>query len=241
MEPTESWFSFGRVNSDSFSHLILAVLAGTLTDAQAEQFLNSLLASTGDHPVFGRARMIRIPPALLRDAWLTPRGRDCARRLAFRSEPFPLHICLPVLAIAAEYARRGAFDRDLSPAEENQVWEMVESAVPAFLENRLGQGQLIQLLLSWKGTTNFLGWGGVAPTLDPTLRGPMAYVVGHRLLRLGKPADATRLLKTALADAPEARRYATWLKPTSKRSRPMRPSRPTRSFADRHGHIRFPE
>src|SRR3712207_9540606 len=38
------------------------------------------------------------------------------------------------------------------------------------------------------GSTNFLGWGALSPTLEPALRGPFAYVFGHRYLRLNKPA-----------------------------------------------------
>jgi hypothetical protein len=56
--------------------------------------------------------------------------------------------------------------------------------------------------LAWKGITNVLGWAGVAPTLPPDLRGALAYVLGHRYLRLGRPEDAAGLFRTAVADAP---------------------------------------
>ena len=62
---------------------------------------------------------------------------------------------------------------------------------------------MLQLALSWKGTTNFLGWGGLAPKLEPSLRGPIALVLGHQYRRLNKPADSLAAFKIAAADAPE--------------------------------------
>jgi hypothetical protein len=56
--------------------------------------------------------------------------------------------------------------------------------------------------MSWKGVTNALGWAGVAPSLEPHLRGPFAYVLGHRFRRLGQPEQARQMFLTAVADAP---------------------------------------
>jgi hypothetical protein len=71
------------------------------------------------------------------------------------------------------------------------------------MDEKLKTAQLISLVLTWKGTTNFLGWSGLAPNLDPSLRGPLAYVLGHRYsLRLKKPAEAITFFQTAVRDAP---------------------------------------
>ena len=51
--------------------------------------------------------------------------------------------------------------------------------------------------------TNMLGWGGVKGSLQPTLRGPIAYLLGLRLMHLDKKADATDVFRTAIADAPK--------------------------------------
>jgi hypothetical protein len=58
-------------------------------------------------------------------------------------------------------------------------------------------------MLTWKGSNNLFGWKGVAPSLDRSLRGPLAYVFGHRFLRLGKKSDARQFFQTAVADAEE--------------------------------------
>ena len=61
---------------------------------------------------------------------------------------------------------------------------------------------MIPLALTWRGTTSLLGWGGVAPSLNPKLRGSLAYVFGRRLLRLKQPTEARELLRQAAAEAP---------------------------------------
>jgi hypothetical protein len=59
----------------------------------------------------------------------------------------------------------------------------------------------VQMAFAWKGTTNFLGWGGLAPSLDPGLRGPLAYVLGHRYQRLGRTESVAEFFRTAQRDA----------------------------------------
>lgn len=71
------------------------------------------------------------------------------------------------------------------------------------MDGKIGKSQSLQLLLAWKGISNFLGWGGVAPSLQPGLRGKLAYIMGHRYLRLGKPDDAKTFFQTAIGDAPK--------------------------------------
>jgi len=84
---------------------------------------------------------------------------------------------------------------------------MADRVCTAIFENgEITRPQLVQLGFAWKGVTNFLGWAGVAPTLKPDLRGPLAYVLGMRCLRLNKPDDAAALFKTARDDAPKGSR-----------------------------------
>lgn len=65
----------------------------------------------------------------------------------------------------------------------------------------LNDAQVLQVALTWKGTTNFLGWAGVKGSLEPALRGPLAYVAGHRYLRLNRPTDAVTFFRTARQDS----------------------------------------
>jgi hypothetical protein len=52
--------------------------------------------------------------------------------------------------------------------------------------------------------TNSFGWGGLAPTLEPSLRGRLAYLFGHRYRRLpppAKPESAAAFFRTAVEDS----------------------------------------
>jgi hypothetical protein len=72
-----------------------------------------------------------------------------------------------------------------------------------YLDGKLNIAQVFQVFQSWRGSTNFLGWGGVAPTLDPAVRGPLAYLLGHRYRRLGQPASVVNnFFRAAEKDAP---------------------------------------
>ena len=79
--------------------------------------------------------------------------------------------------------------------------EMSSDLHSAFAAGKLGTVQVLALELTWKGTSGPLGWGGLAPTLSPELRGPLAYVAGHRYRRLNLPADAANFFRAALLDA----------------------------------------
>ncbi len=110
---------------------------------------------------------------------------------------------LPVILAGAELMRNQAFGGDVSDDQEAVVWEAVEQVYGAILEShKVTSLQFSQLAAAWKGVSNWLGWGSVAPTLDPSLRAGIAYVFGHRYLRLGKPEEAATFFEQARKDAP---------------------------------------
>ena len=51
--------------------------------------------------------------------------------------------------------------------------------------------------MTWKGNAGMLGWAGASPGLDPTFRGPAAWLFGHRFLRLGQPEQARAFFAVA--------------------------------------------
>ena len=107
------------------------------------------------------------------------------------------------MVLGAEYVRQIAMPANVTTDQEQIAWTMGERFYQAYMAEKLSGGQLLGLMLTWKGTTEFLGWGTVAPSLDPALRGPLAYVLGHRYeLRLKQPAAALRFFETAQRDAP---------------------------------------
>src|SRR5690606_540504 len=128
------------------------------------------------------------------------RGRDYAQRIAFRSLTFRENVHAPILLLAHEMFRAGAFPTPLDAEQDAILWGVLSQGLDDFTRDKLGKSQLLQLGLTWKGTTNFLGWASVAPRLDPNLRAPLSYVMGHRFLVLKKPAEAEMFFRTAATD-----------------------------------------
>ena len=62
--------------------------------------------------------------------------------------------------------------------------------------------QMFPLALAWKGNAGSLGWGALAPVVPPEARGPLAYAMGLRFVKLNKLADAKSLFRAAIADVP---------------------------------------
>ncbi len=191
------------------SYSILASLADDLPDAEAErlwQWLSPALA--GDPLMTQLSTALRPSAAVLRGAWRTANGKAAARRIAFLDVAPAEYTRLPIVAILSEKIRLDALGGQTSPTQEEVIWGATYGSFEQVLQGKLSQFQLLQLVLAWKGQTGIVGWKGAAPQLDPVVRGPLAYILGHRYLRLntadGTPRrdDARMFFRTALQDAP---------------------------------------
>jgi serine/threonine protein kinase len=187
--------------------LVLASLTNQLTDDQARHFQDRLLSGLPpDYRTVATATGFRLSTPLLRDVWRTPRGLEAARHLAYHDLPFNDHLKLPVLVVSSALMRQDGMPAgEISAEQDELIWRLSEEVWAGLRTGKLTQGNMVQMALSWKGTTNFLGWGGLSRALEkqPGLRGPLAYVMGQRLLRLGQPPErAIELFRTAQADAP---------------------------------------
>jgi tRNA A-37 threonylcarbamoyl transferase component Bud32 len=189
----------------SLHHLILTALTDELTDAEAEEAVGQLVkgfAGKEAPPQFA-AVAARFPPSALREMWKTPRGREYARRIAFRDLPYAESLRAPVLLLGAEIVRQEGFGGELSAEQDELVWQAASASYALYADGKVGTAQALQLGLAWKkGITGLLGWASVAPSLPAEVRGPLAYAFGHRLLRLKMPREAEDLFRSALADAP---------------------------------------
>lgn len=145
----------------------------------------------------------RLPfsPSLLRDMWTTPHGKETARKLVFRGVPYREYLNLPLVLLSFEVLRRGAFADPLTADQDKLLWKLTGDLHAAFAAGDIGTAEVLSLLFTWRGSTNILGWAGVAPKLSAQVRGPAAYVSGHRFLRLGKPEEARTFFQSALKDA----------------------------------------
>ena len=139
----------------------------------------------------------------LRQAFHNPRGEKYAREIIFRNVSFAECVRIPIMLMAHEVIREEAFSGHYTPDQEELVWSTAgDLHTAACKTGKLDKLKILQLLWAWKGTVNFMGWGGLSPKLEPGLRGPFAYVMGHRYLQLKQPDNAKACFRTALGDAP---------------------------------------
>ena len=138
-----------------------------------------------------------------RGAWTSDRGRELARQIAFRQVSLPVLTSHSAALCLVGFLRECAMEGRLSTQEEEMFFHLGLDCFAAFQARKIGAPNFMMLMLAWGGASGPLGWAGVAPTLDPSIRGPLAYGMGHRYLRLNKPKEAADFFRTAAADAPE--------------------------------------
>ena len=198
-----------RAGTSVIQVFLVASLTDQLSDEDALQFQERLLVDfPPDYRTAINTLRFRLSAAVVRGMFRTPRGREAAERMAFQDGSLADYLSLPVLAAASSLLRKEGFVAGtvITPEHDELLWNLCEEIWQSIRAGKLEHGHLLQMGLTWKGTTNFLGWGGLSPSLakQPSLRGPLAYVMGQRLLRLGQaPAQAVPLFRTALGDAPE--------------------------------------
>lgn len=155
--------------------LILASLANEPKDAEAEALVTRFLAGiAGDSPVAFLKSGYKVPPSVLRDMWRTPRGKTWARKIAYEDLTYAEFVKVPVLLLAYEITHQAAVTGDLNADQDALLWKVAEDGFALLLNNKFGTTEGLQLAFSWKGYTNRLGWDGLAPSLEPSFRGPMA-------------------------------------------------------------------
>ena len=181
---------------------ILGSMNGDLTDEEAKELWTALSATVATDPVVAQiGNALQIGPAVIRGAWRSERGKVHARKMAFLDmHPLDYHRT-PLILVMYEKFRQDLFAGKPMADQDEIVWQVVHGVAEEFLSGRLAKAQTLQLALAWKGITGALGWSGVAPKLPAALRGPVAYLMGQKLLKLNRPADAAGLFRTAIADA----------------------------------------
>jgi tetratricopeptide (TPR) repeat protein len=185
---------------------ILASLANELTAEDARKTVIGVFATTSrKFPVFALFEKQLVPleevTITLREMWRTPRGRAYARKIAFCELPYAEHMSAQVLLSVAETIHQGAFPGELSREHEELIWKLVQDLYAAYQTGRLKEDHFFQIVVTYTGTTNQWGWDGVSRTLDPDIRGPLAYCFGHLYRRRNKPADSAKFFATARDDA----------------------------------------
>ena len=105
---------------------------------------------------------------------------------------------------SSEWARQRGFDGNANSEQEQLLEQMAGDVFDGiFIHGTIRSTQMVQLGLTWKGVTNYLGWQGVASTLEPGLRARVAYVMAHRYIRLNNRDQAALFLEQAATDLPK--------------------------------------
>jgi serine/threonine protein kinase/WD40 repeat protein/tetratricopeptide (TPR) repeat protein len=217
-------------NASAMILLAMGAWSGELTDEEAAARLTALIGDGGGNPVF-KALAASIQSESLgqamRSMWLTPRGRQTAEATyVFESAMMSARIRSIVQLLASEVVDRGAFGAKADEDRRALIWSIAERAYDAMTHGEWTAPQMMQLALAWKGTTNFLGWGGVAPSLPAALRADIAYVLGARAARRGDVTDAESLFRESIEhaakDSPAAKSAADDLRLLRKRHAVLR-------------------
>ena len=195
------WMGFRFVQG-----LILASLTGELSESDTrrltERSLQWLPSELSDNPVIQSLVPVEFVTSVLRNTFRTPRGRQYARQIVLREIPFAECVRAPPMLVVAEGVHQGAMPETMTDQQQALVWQLVgDGYVAVTQEGSVGQQQLMWLVVTWTGAAGRFAWQAVAPTLDPHLRGPIAYVMGQRYLRLDQAEDALFFFQAALADA----------------------------------------
>jgi tRNA A-37 threonylcarbamoyl transferase component Bud32 len=191
--------------------LILGSLTREIDDREAEEIKAHLAAGSARALPARVHRIIPLPAAACRDMWRSPRGREWARRVAFRDLPYVDYCRVPVFLLVEETLHHQAMPGTLDRDQEGLLWQLVNNIFLIWIDGALRESDLLALALVWKGQPNLpgFGWKEVVRSLKPEVAGPLAYVIGRRYLVLKKPKPAGDFFRTALklarAQSPLAR------------------------------------
>ncbi|MEK6261715.1 MAG: serine/threonine-protein kinase [Planctomycetota bacterium] len=195
-----------RVTSEGME-IVLASMLGSLSNELDEAAADVLLTKALEGLPLGVLgpsvkQTFPLPPDILAAMWRSPHGRNLARQFALRTQSpseFGRQGCL---LIGGALVRRGAFHDAVSADQGRVIDELTADVFDAWNLKKLSELQLTQLGMAWKGQTGIFGWAAVARTLPPSIKLRLAYVLGHRLIRLNRPDEATQLLKQVRESSP---------------------------------------
>lgn len=194
-----------EAKADVLHTLIMGSLTGELSATDTQAFYSRTVVGSGDSSIVRLGQSLVDPQTIetcVQRMWRSEIGRRYAEAYAYESLTMRERIRTPAVLGILEYFREAGIRGDLSADQETILFEIMSQLFDALLvEGKITVAQMAQLALSWKGTTNFLGWEGVAPTLEPQIRAGMAYLFGHRFLRLNDQAQAAKMWETSVRDA----------------------------------------
>lgn len=194
-------------NSTVVATMILGSLSNELTTDESMTFVTKSTTAQGGRSPIGAIGVFLNPKTIdnvLRGMWRTDRGLRYAELTAYEQLTLKQRVRIPMQLAGSEFLRLNGFAGAASPEQDAAIWDTIQQVFSSVVETGdIKAGQVAQFGLTWKGTTNFLGWGGVAPLLKPKQRASLAYAFAHRFLRLKQHPQAIEFLKTTIRDTPD--------------------------------------
>jgi tetratricopeptide (TPR) repeat protein len=129
-------------------------------------------------------------------------GKDAAaidhlRSVVFQDVGLKEFIRIPLRLLLIQVSARAVPSRDWTEDERQVLWQLGTDALDECKYGRVRPSQILQLAATWKGVNNLFGWQGVAPSLAPTVRQPIAYVFGFQYEQLRRLPEAVAFFETA--------------------------------------------
>lgn len=197
--------SSSNLNGMAAAHaLFLGSLSESLSDRDVSELV-SLAFPVRNSGVTGKLlqQYVHIISPAVRGMARSERGREVIRQTAFQEVPLRQLLRDPVALLFLEVTQVGAADRKWTDEEADVISQFMYDMIDQYSREEVDMPQAVQLMLAWKGANNVFGWQGVAPSLSPEIRGPVAYILAHRYLKLGRPDDSRQFFETARDDAAE--------------------------------------
>ena len=186
-----------------------ALLLGMLTKQLSVEELTLLVRSSSvakELPAFAifAGQFGRKVLPILNGVCTDPLAVEELERLAFQQVTLAEYLRGPVCLGGIEAFRHTAKVPSWDTKERAAIRQFWNEALDHYGQGKLRFSHFAQGFAAWEGVTGELGWQGLARDLPPNLRGPLAYLIGLRMVAAGRPADAQPLFSMADGDFPPA-------------------------------------
>ncbi len=186
---------------------ILASLTGEITETDAARVISRVNATLADiSPIAvmmaNGAFPISFVTEVMNETWRTPRGHEYARRIAFRDISYREFFGIQMPLTVAAGSHIGSVPGELSAEHDKLIWDLSYDMYRQFAAGKIGEETYAAGVLAWMGQTGPFGWGKLAKDFEPSVRGPLTYVLGQRYFnKLHKRDLALSMFNAAKTDA----------------------------------------
>jgi tetratricopeptide (TPR) repeat protein len=201
---------YDRDNSIRYN-VMLGSLTGELSLEESDRMQNALFQGSGMRSsTLNVLKDRNFTPEFVHQALLksyqVPHGRQLARRMAlldldlveYYQDPIKLHVGVGMIHGCELWDPLRE-----EPGLEGELWSKTGELFALFNQGGLSDDNLKNLLQLWKGARKpEATWSQLAPSLEPNLRVPAAYIFGRRYGILKRPDDALRFLRDGQEHGP---------------------------------------